>query len=45
MQKILGMVARTCHYSKGKKLKSRMIIVQAGLGNKKDPISKITRAK
>jgi hypothetical protein len=42
-KKKLGLVAQACHPSNGKKLNRR--IVQAGLGKKQDPLSKITRAK
>jgi hypothetical protein len=37
--KTLGVMACTCHPSDGRK---RRIVVQAGLGKKQDPISKIT---
>jgi hypothetical protein len=43
---MLVVVARVCHTSCGEKCKTeRKITAQASLGKKRDPISKITRAK
>jgi hypothetical protein len=39
------MVAHACDPTNGGGIKNRRIVVQASLGKKQDPISKITRAK
>jgi hypothetical protein len=40
-----GIVAHACHPSNGGKHKNRRITVQANLGKKQEPISKIIRVK